>query len=143
MKECPRCHQIKTLSEFGNNKRTKDGKQRYCKICQAEFDHNHYLKDVDKHKNRRKDNQQKISSWFKEYKQTLACSKCGDNRWYVLQFHHIDPDQKDFNVSDLKKRSIKGMLNEIKKCVPLCSNCHTEFHHLEREHNININSYLK
>ncbi len=143
MKECPKCKQTKSLEEFGNNKRTKDGKQRYCKICQAEFDHNHYLKDVDKHKTRRRKNQQTIAQWLREYKQKCSCKKCGEKRWYVLEFHHIDPKEKDFNISDLKRRSIKGMLKELEKCEVLCSNCHTEFHYLEREQGITFNKYIE
>ena len=32
-KPCPDCGEVKPLSEFGNDKRNKDGKRVYCKPC--------------------------------------------------------------------------------------------------------------
>lgn len=31
---------------------------------------------------------------------------------------------------------------EITKCIPLCANCHREFHYLEKEENITLNKFL-
>ncbi len=59
------------------------------------------------------------------------CAKCGETRGYVLEYHHIDPITKEFNIGALctgvKEAKLK---DEIKKCVCLCANCHKEFHHL-------------
>ena len=142
MKKCPKCNEEKLLLEFSNNKNNADRLCRVCKKCQAEYDNKHYLKNTGKHKTRRKLNQQNIAQWLKEYKQKLSCIKCGDKRYYLIDFHHKNPNEKEFNISDLKKRSISAMLNEIEKCVPLCSNCHREFHHLEKNDNIDLNKYL-
>ena len=58
------------------------------------------------------------------------CMKCGYSKYpEVLEFHHKDPKQKDFNVS--KKghcRSWERVKKEIEKCVLLCANCHREIH---------------
>ena len=58
------------------------------------------------------------------------CSKCGYNKYpEVLEFHHRDPSQKDFNVS--KKgltRSWERVRREIEKCDLVCANCHRERH---------------
>jgi len=58
------------------------------------------------------------------------CMKCGYNKYpEVLEFHHKDPSQKDFNVS--KKghcRSWERVKQEIGKCDLLCANCHRELH---------------
>jgi hypothetical protein len=142
MKECIKCKKTKSLNEFGNNKLKKDGKQQYCKVCQAEFDHNNYLKDPKKHKIKKDLNRKRIEEWFKNYKQTLKCKKCGDKRWYILQFHHLDPKTKEKNVSDMLRYSISKIINEINKCVPLCSNCHAEFHYLEKTKIITIDEYI-
>lgn len=57
------------------------------------------------------------------------CKLCGYNKCVAaLDFHHIDPSQKD---SDLKHLLCKKWLyieKEIKKCELLCSNCHRETH---------------
>jgi len=33
MKECCRCHKIKHLDDFQNDKRRKDGKRSECQMC--------------------------------------------------------------------------------------------------------------
>jgi len=142
MKICPKCKNNRQLSEYGNCKSRKDGKQRVCKVCQAEKDSKHYLKHTEKRKQQVKEYSLKIVEWFKTYKKTCSCSKCGDTRWYILDFHHIDPTQKDFNIGDSKSKSINILHKEIEKCITLCRNCHTEFHFLERENKINIKEYL-
>jgi hypothetical protein len=42
---------------------------------------------------------------------------------------HINPEEKDFNPSHLKKYTFDDRVkNELDKCVLLCSNCHRETH---------------
>jgi hypothetical protein len=44
---------------------------------------------------------------------------------FVMDWHHIDPTQKSFGIGQGRVRhSIKKILEEIAKCVLLCSNCH-------------------
>lgn len=70
-----------------------------------------------------------------KYKKLLGgkCEKCGYNKCLdALQFHHRDPAQKDFMVSDFiwgrGNITEKKALEEIKKCTLLCANCHAELH---------------
>ena len=74
----------------------------------------------------------------------MKCAKCGDSRGYVLDFHHIDPNEKDIAISRMisKNYTLEHIMNEIKKCVCLCSNCHREFHHFKKEKQITIDDYL-
>lgn len=59
------------------------------------------------------------------------CIKCGEIRKYVIDFHHIDPSTKLFNINTaIKERSWSDLKNEIQKCICLCRNCHQEFHYL-------------
>ena len=47
----------------------------------------------------------------------------------ALEFHHLDPAKKDFNISRSGyTRSWKSVKNEIEKCILVCSNCHREIH---------------
>lgn len=56
------------------------------------------------------------------------CIRCGyDKCLKALEFHHLDPSQKDFTISN-DRFKIKDAVNESKKCILLCSNCHKEFH---------------
>jgi hypothetical protein len=52
--------------------------------------------------------------------------KCPD----VFEFHHIDPNEKDFHWGQINGniRSWDTIVHEIKKCVMLCANCHREVH---------------
>jgi hypothetical protein len=41
-KQCPRCHTVKPLREFGRNASRPDGHAQYCKVChRAEFNENY------------------------------------------------------------------------------------------------------
>jgi ribosomal protein L30E len=65
-----------------------------------------------------------------------------------LQFHHIDPSQKDFNIGGRgSTRAWETIKAEIEKCILLCANCHAEEHYKEMEYekllkNIYKYSYL-
>ena len=58
------------------------------------------------------------------------CQICGYGKYNgALEFHHLDPDIKDFSVSvDGSTRSWKRIAKEIEKCVLVCANCHREVH---------------
>lgn len=71
------------------------------------------------------------------------CCKCGDNRPYVLAFHHLDPSEKDDTPSNfLKNSQFEEFFKEITKCILLCCNCHTEFHYFQSNYNTTIEEYL-
>lgn len=56
------------------------------------------------------------------------CIKCGYDRCIkALEFHHLDPSQKDFTISNDHFR-LQEAINESKKCILICSNCHKELH---------------
>lgn len=59
-----------------------------------------------------------------------CCEKCGYNRCYdALEFHHIDPSTKEFNLSiSGGALSYERMKAEADKCQLLCANCHREEH---------------
>ena len=143
-KYCPKCEQDKKLDEFSNNKNNIDGKQRTCRKCMAEDQKKSYLKNKKDYLDREKIYQKKKYEKINKLKQESGCIKCGDKRYYVLNFHHLDPNIKNFSISDAVKRISKERLKEeIDKCIILCSNCHDEFHYLERKEGINIKKFLK
>lgn len=56
------------------------------------------------------------------------CCLCGyHNCNRALSFHHLDPSQKDFNISRVS-RTWESIQPELDKCVLLCMNCHGEVH---------------
>ena len=44
-----------------------------------------------------------------------------------MDFHHIDPSTKEFNISGGTK-AISKLKQEVDKCILVCSNCHREIH---------------
>ncbi|MEW6492176.1 MAG: hypothetical protein AB1589_06515 [Cyanobacteriota bacterium] len=72
-----------------------------------------------------------INKWFKEIKRQLRCEKCGEDHPACLEFHHLNPSEKKINLSEavaIKGWSKNKILDEIDKCVVLCSNCHKKLH---------------
>jgi predicted transcriptional regulator len=64
-----------------------------------------------------------------EYKGSV-CVECGYNKCiWALEFHHIDPDEKDFSFSQYSSHSWEKIEKEIDKCLLLCANCHRELHY--------------
>ena len=62
----------------------------------------------------------------------MKCEKCGyDKNISALEFHHIDPSKKSFQLDmrHLSNASKEKIIEESNKCILLCSNCHREFHH--------------
>jgi predicted HNH restriction endonuclease len=56
------------------------------------------------------------------------CSVCSyDKCSSALQFHHIDPSEKEFEISE-SAYSLENLIAEAKKCVLLCANCHAMVH---------------
>lgn len=137
-----------------HNAKMKDYKQGNEKIqlYETEYHKQKYQKtksETDINILREEWNQQKLKinierrEFINEYKSQCSCKKCGENRSYVLDFHHIDPSQKSFNLGDATKYSIDKLKLELEKCITLCRNCHSEFHYFEKEQGITINEYLK
>lgn len=63
------------------------------------------------------------------------CIKCGYAKYLqALHFHHLDPTQKDFNISGSHARSWIKIKEELDKCVLLCAICHIEEHVENRIH---------
>ena len=57
------------------------------------------------------------------------CAICGYNKCpSALEFHHLDPEQKEFTLGTNTNKSTEIALNETKKCILVCANCHREIH---------------
>ncbi len=62
------------------------------------------------------------------------CQNCGYNKCIAaLEFHHLDPNKKEFSPHRLKGQTLETALVELEKCVLLCANCHREEHYLKEE----------
>jgi hypothetical protein len=116
-KYCARCEKDKDEEDFYKNRKSGCA-LNYCKQCA-----------------RRQvvERQQRLKRACVEYKGG-KCVKCNYNRYLgALDFHHRDPNEKDFNVSHLKNTNMSSKIKkELDKCDLLCSTCHKEEHALWR-----------
>ena len=123
--QCNCCKEYKALDNYYFSK----GKlsQKVCKDCVRQ-------KEKDKYHSKQDE--------LNKFKQAHPCVKCGCSKFYLIDFHHLNPAEKDFTISDNSHAKIETLMKEIDKCVPLCANCHREFHYLEREQGMTIEEYL-
>ena len=58
------------------------------------------------------------------------CQVCGYCKYQgALDFHHLDPSQKDIEMSRFSKFPLsEDGKKELDKCILLCANCHREAH---------------
>lgn len=130
-KVCSKCKVEKDESEFYANSVAIDGLDYYCKYCRKQ-----------QSKNSKTKNTEHVSSLIyenREFVESLKtnCVKCGEDRPWVIQFHHIDHNDKEFELTQSGTRSRAAIWKEASKCVCLCSNCHDEFHHFFGKQPIN------
>ena len=129
-KICSKCGIEKSIDDFHWRNKALGTRRSECKEC-----HNNTVKK------RYAENKQTIN----DLKEGKCCEKCGyDKCSAALDFHHIDPSTKIDTVAKLSTHAnIEAAINEIKKCVLLCANCHREFHYLEEKNGITLEEFLK
>jgi hypothetical protein len=80
---------------------------------------------------KRRQRNEKLRQWLRQYKSKLVCMECGESHPACLQFHHRDRVGKSFNIGSIIGRtdiSLQRILKEIDKCDVLCGNCHAIYH---------------
>lgn len=144
-RRCTKCKLIypETNEYFGKHKTNSSGLDTYCKICRKEQTRENYHKNKTSWQNiNKKTSIEKRNKITQIKKESNGCYKCGEKRYYLLDFHHLDPSKKLFQISQGENKGWDKIQEEIKKCILLCKNCHTEFHFLEKQNNIIIEEYL-
>lgn len=85
---------------------------------------------------------ERVKKWRRETKSRIieamggACACCAYNKCNsALALHHLNPNEKDFGLGAIRAniKSWKTIVKEIKKCILLCHNCHSEVHDGIRE----------
>ena len=111
-----------------------------------EYHAKYYAEHSIKAKKHKKSYEKRNKEFITRVRKRLKCLKCSLNKWYLIEFHHLDPRTKEIGVTNLQYNaySIERIKKEIRKCVPVCRNCHMEYHHLERQKEIStFEEYLK
>lgn len=59
----------------------------------------------------------------------FKCERCGcTGDPCIFDFHHVDPDQKEAQWTEMRQWSLSRILDEVSKCELLCANCHRLVH---------------
>lgn len=115
-----------TLSQLNRVAKTNKFKKRK-KLTTAEAKLQNY--------NRVKSYRQKQKQRAVDYK-GKKCEICGyDKCITALEFHHKDPNKKDFGLSTTINKSWNKLKPELDKCMLVCANCHREIHYIELSSN--------
>lgn len=62
-----------------------------------------------------------------------GCTRCGYNKSLAaLQFHHVDPTSKLFDLAKMTSKAEALVMAEAEKCILLCANCHCEVEEEQR-----------
>lgn len=153
-KICTRCKQEQPLTEFYKDKRLKKGRISACRTCINTYKKNYYRsekgqKTVQDYKEK---NRERISQYNKTYLRKYRsfgfknqkkleyclykggrCEICGfeanQDTIAAFDFHHLNPEEKEFTPSDMLMLKKEKVLKELDKCQLLCSNCHRILHH--------------
>jgi hypothetical protein len=131
MKKCSKCGLEKENLEFNKHSNSTDNLTSWCKVCIRNSSNKHYINNKEKYSSKQEKIRKEKREWLNKIKSTLKCEQCGENHIATLDFHHVNPNEKEFGVarSGFSKEKI---LKEIEKCIVLCSNCHRKLHWEEK-----------
>jgi hypothetical protein len=88
----------------------------------------YYLANRDKKIEYQMERYNELLGIYTRWKKTLTCSCCSENDAVCLEFHHVNPAEKEIKISTAIGRGAKTVVNELKKCVVVCANCHKKIH---------------
>lgn len=76
----------------------------------------------------------KRSAFVVSLKQGKSCLFCGESHIACLDFHHRDRTHKISVIQELARSTSDNnrVLEEVKKCDLICSNCHRKKHYEEK-----------
>lgn len=92
-------------------------------------------------------NNNKTEQYYKRVKKALViafgrkCQRCGlEDETYMYDFHHLNPSTKAFTLSGSCLSASKvRIIQEAKKCIMVCSNCHRKIEYSLEDVNYSSN----
>lgn len=119
LKICSKCGKELPLEDF------EPGRNQ-CKYCRNARRKELRQQNPEKHRKEAVKRQKEQTEWL--YSLKKECLICGETEPICLDFHHKDPDEKDFTIGKHRNKSKENLLKEIEKCVCVCANCHRKIH---------------
>lgn len=135
---CKKCNGSFPNRILINGKHKVLNRRKYCLICSPFGRHNTIQLEMSRDKRKRQDDWHKrqIKTRRERKRQFVemkggCCYICGYNKCLkCLSFHHVDSDSKLFGLNSTRfsNTRLEVLLEELKKTVCLCNNCHGEVH---------------
>lgn len=122
-KRCYHCKETKPLDAFGKDRSRGDGLCCKCISCCRKLQHRYYLNQKSTIQSKRKAALDMVNS----IKSQRGCYFCSENNPVCLDFHHFR-DKKDCVAKLVLSYNQQNILEEIKKCIVVCANCHRKLH---------------
>lgn len=127
MKICPICGNEKNINDFTRDITRPDGKYWCCRLCKRARARVYSPKYLDDRRERGKKRTERTNEFLNEIK-AAGCEFCPEKENVCLDFHHRNPTDKDFQISNYKNSKFEKIKEEVAKCVVVCSNCHRKIH---------------
>ena len=134
MKTCTKCQQPRPEEAFFIKSKKTGQRKTICHDCEKEYKNRHYHKNKDHYMERARAAQKLYRASLREmvlnYLAEHPCSVCGESDVDVLDFHHRNPEEKDFSIATASAKGLTEVqvIEEIKKCDVLCANDHRRLH---------------
>jgi len=124
---CSKCKEKKNLDQFAWKNKAKGTRSAECKACHKIYRDKHYRKNKDRDIIKVAEYKKKVALIIRQIKESSPCSDCQKKYpYYVMDFDHVR-GQKSFNIGgSYEYKGRLQILEEIKKCDLVCSNCHRE-----------------
>ena len=122
---CNKCNEYKKDEEFAFRIKIINKRKNICKVCERTYKRSYYDRNKAEYVLKNKKQWNRLKSIIQENK--TCCVFCGESEKICLDFHHLN-DKKFLMSQGHKTGSIKKIMEEIAKCIILCSNCHRKLH---------------
>lgn len=135
-KHCFKCSTVKPETEFylsSRRDRPNMRTQEWCKSCRkAYYSTPEWRERFNDYQRKAREKKRRI---VQGWKAETGCVDCGESHVACLEYHHLDPSQKEFTISGKKhsNTTVARIAAEAAKCIVLCANCHKKRHYNERE----------
>jgi hypothetical protein len=123
LKRYSRCKAHKALEDFNRLTKASDGRQSYCRACNAAWHaenrahHNALIHE------RRKRVRELMKARVLQYLVEHPCVDCGETDVLVLEFDHLR-DKRSEVTRMAYTHDWPAIEREIAKCEVVCANCH-------------------
>jgi len=130
-KKCSGCKKKKPKAEFTKNTHQRDGLNHMCRECQRGYNRQHYANNKNYYKAKARTaniRHQEMLQVIMRHAKSKPCLDCQQPYpHYAMDFDHVR-GKKSFTIGLAARRGNwlpkEKLLREIKKCDPVCSNCH-------------------